>query len=302
MTTWLSLAVLGQFLFAVSILIDRHIVVRAQHIGNPIVYAFYISVLSSFVIVLVPFGFVALPTGTVLLWSFLYAATFISAIFFLYSALKIARASDAAPVIGAISAISTLVLAGIWIEGDIRLVFVPSVLLLIAGTALISHFHFTRRALLYTFISGTMFGATVFFTKLVFLDTQFWNGFFWTRMLAVIVALALLLLPVIRSAVFKGGKRSSSGAKALVVSNKMLGGAAAIVTALAINLGSASIVNALAGLQFVFLFLFAYLFATYMPKLRDGRTHGHGGWQTGAGVSLIVIGFALLYLGHSLGI
>ena len=293
---YLALAIAAQFLYAVSVLIDRHIVLRAGKIGEPIVYAFYVSFLSGFVVVLAPF--VSLPDTKTLMLSFVNAAVFVGAIFCLYSALRHARASDVAPVVGAISAITTLVVAGLWIEGDVTSSFVLPVLLLAGGTALISHFHFSRRAVLFTLLSGFFFGMVAFTFKLVVLEVPFVDGFFWTRGMNVVLALALLVVPMWRAAILHGGKRSSSRAKGLVLGNKIIGGVASVLTALAISLGSVAVVNSLAGLQFVFLFFFVFLFAKYMPKSDGSRTHGHGGAPSATGVGLIVFGLALLALGH----
>src|SRR3989344_1251461 len=298
MAVWVALAIAAQFLYALSVLIDRHIVVRAQHIGRPIVCAFYVSLLSGLVVLAAPFFDISPPSLLVLLLAIGNAATFVAAIFYLYSTLSLARASDAAPVVGAISAVMTLICVAFWIEGDVTPAFILPVALLVAGTAFISHFHFTRRALIYALISGVMFGVSVFFAKLVFLEVDFADGFFWTRAMNVVTALALLFVPAFRVAIFRGGKHSSRGAKFLVLGNKVLGGAASVVTALAISLGSVSIVNALAGFQFVFLFFFALLFAEHMPLTERSKTGSHGGWRTGAGVVLIVLGLALLSLGH----
>lgn len=299
MATWLTLAIAAQFLYAVSVVVDRHIVVRAQHIGKPIVYAFYVSLLSGFVLVIAPFGIVSWPSAHVVVLSLLNAGVFVAAIYFLYSALRHARASDAAPVVGAISAITTLVLAGLFLEGDVTGSFVIPVLLLAFGTALISHFHFSREAVLYTLLSGAMFGAMAFTFKLVVNEVPFIDGFFWTRTMNVVVALGLLVVPAIRMAILKGGKHSTHGAKALVIGNKVIGSGASVLTAFAISLGSVTVVNALSGLQFAFLYIFALLFAKNMPLLREGsKTHGHGGWQTGVGVLLIMSGLALLYVLH----
>ncbi len=146
MASWLFLAIGAQFLSAVSVVIDRHIVVKAQHIGKPLVYAFYVSVLSAFVIVLIPFG-VMVPHAGLLALSLLHALAFFSAIFWLYSALTHARASDVAPVAGAVSAMTTLIAARLFLDGDAANSIVAPVLLLTSGTALISHFHFNRHAL-----------------------------------------------------------------------------------------------------------------------------------------------------------
>ncbi len=298
MPSWLLLAIAAQFLTALSVVIDRHIVVKARHIGKPVVYAFYVSVLSFFVIVLVPFG-VTVPSVSLLFLAAIHAALFITAIFYLYSALTEARASDAAPVVGALSAITTLLVAHLLIDGDVSRSFVVPVLLLAVGTALISHFHFTRRAVLCTLVSGIAFGGVAISAKLVFLETTFVDGFFWTRMFGVLGGLALLLVPAFRHAIFSGGTQSTQGAKFLVLGNKVLGGSAAVLTAFAISMGSVSVVNALSGLQFAFLYLFALLFAPYMPVLKEGsKTHGHGGWQTGLGVAVITTGLALLYINN----
>lgn len=300
MMTWITLAVAAQFLSALSILVDRHIVVRAQHIGKPIVYAFYVSLLSGLVVIAAPFFEIAWPSWRVLTLSLANAATFVAAIFYLYSGLRVARASDIAPVVGAVSALTTFAAAALWISGDVSGPFVVPLGLLIVGTAIISHFHFTRRALAYALVSGLMFGASVFLAKLVYLETDFADGFFWTRAMNVMIALALLLVPAFRIAIFRGGKQSSHGARLLVIGNKVLAGSASVLTALAISLGSVSIVNSLAGFQFVFLFIFSILFGRRMPIFDDDSAHGHGGWRTGIGVSLIVFGLALLSLGHFL--
>lgn len=297
MEVWLLLAIFAQFLFAITVLIDKHIVVRAAHIGRPIVYAFYVSLLSGAVIVIAPFGLVSWPSDIALIYSTGAAMSFVAAIFFLYSAFKVARASDVAPVVGAVSTLVVLALAGVLLENDVSFGAFPAVFLLAGGTALISHFHFCRSALFYTLLAGSCLGLAIFFGKLVYTEIGFVDGFFWTRILAFVVALSLLLVPVWRKAIFQGGKQSSRGAKALVVGNKVLGGVASVIVAYAISIGSVTLVNALSGLQFAFLFLFALLFAGRMPRLTDNvLTRGHGGWQTGIGVALIVSGLALIYV------
>jgi len=296
MQSWLALAVLAQFLFAISTLVDKHIVARAAHIGKPVVYAFYVALLSGFVVVFVPF--VSVPETRILVLSLINAATFTAAIFFLYSALRDARASDVAPAVGGVSAIVTMVLAALFLTGDITAGFFAPVLLLAGGTAIISHFHFTRKALLASLAAGTLFGITIFIGKLIFLAVPFLDGFVWPRLFNVVVALSLLLIPAFRRAIFHGGKHSSRGAKSLVLGNKILGGVAAALTAYAVSLGSVTIVNALAGLQFVFLFIFAFLFAQKIPLFSDAKSGDHGGWHTAVGVIFIVAGLALVYALH----
>lgn len=297
MGTWVLLAVFAQFLTAVTVLIDKHIVTRPAPIGKPIVYAFYVSLLSGFVIFIAPFGYVSMVPLKILALSLLNAGAFVCAIYFLYSALRHARASDAAPVIGAVSAIATVVLAGIWIADDFALTHLPAIALLVAGTAVISHFHFTHHALRSTLLAGFFFGAAAFTAKLVFLEVSFIDGFFWTRSMNVVIALGFFAVPALRAAILHGGRSASGGTKSLLIGNKIIGGIAGVLTALAISLGSVSIVNALGGLQFVFLFVLAILFAKHMPLFGDKKLGSHGGWHTATGVTLISLGLATLFLG-----
>lgn len=297
MGTWLALAIAAQFLAAVTVLIDKHIVTRPAPIGKPIVYAFYVSLLSGFVVLIAPFGFVSWVSAWVMALAFLNAAVFVAAIYFLYVSLQHARASDAAPVVGAVSAISTVILAGIWIQDDFALSHLPALALLVAGTAVISHFHFTHHALRAALFSGFFFGAAAFTAKLVFLEVPFIDGFFWTRSMNVVIALGFLAIPALRAAILHGGRASSRGTQGLVIGNKVIGGIGGVLTAIAISLGSVSIVNALGGLQFVFLFLLAVLFARHMPLTRAKKTGSHGGWHTAIGVTLISLGLATLFLG-----
>lgn len=55
MTFWLLLVILAHLFYALVFLIDKYIVSRP--LPHPVVYAFYVGVLSIFIWVLAPFGF-----------------------------------------------------------------------------------------------------------------------------------------------------------------------------------------------------------------------------------------------------
>ncbi len=292
MELWILLAFAAQFLYAVSILIDKHIVIRARAIGEPAAYAFFSVLFSAVVAGFAPFGFVSWPTWSLIGIALMNGMAFFTALFTLYSALKIARASDVAPAVGGISALTTIVLSALILHTDVEGFILPAFLLAI-GTAIISHFHFSRSALLYTICAGVAFGSTVFLSKLVFERTDFIDAFFWMRMMGVLFVLSLLLLPQMRAKIFHSAKQSTRGAWALVMGNKVIAGAASILFSFAVSLGSVALVNALTGLQFVFLFIMSILFARYMPGMKqDSLTHG--GWHTGVGIGLICVGLAAL--------
>ncbi len=296
MESWMVLAVLAQFISAGIIFIDKYVLVSKSHVGKPIVYAFYISILSGFVLVLVPFGLVSIPSGTVLLLSLIASVTFISSIVLLYTALKEGHASDIMPIVGGVGAVATALCASQWLHEDLPSAFIPAFGLMVLGMLLISRFRLTKRQQLLVFFSGMFFGFTAFLTKLLFLETNFLDGFFWSRMTNVVGALFLLVVPANRNAIFSGFSHSSSGTKGLVIANKTLGGIAGVLTIFAISLGSVSIVQAFAGLQFVFLLVIAYFLSGRFPGVLRGEMHQQGLKQKLAGILCVVLGLAVLFV------
>lgn len=296
MTTWLSLAILAQALSAISTFLDRFILTHGKGIGSPLTYAFYVSLLSGVVVVLLPFGVISWPNTEVIKLSLLMAVFFILSLFLLYSALKEGKASDVMPVVAAFSAICSLGLAHLYLDENLPALFVFSVILFIFGTALISQFRFTHRSIMLTVAAGLLFGASAFMAKLIFLETTFWDGFFWSRMANVLGAGMLLLWPGNMAAIFQGGKSSTHGTRWVIIGNKTLSGIAGVLMFFAISLGSVSIVNALSGLQFAFLLLFAYLFAERFPKVLRGEVEKQGLTHKLFGVAVIMLGILILYI------
>lgn len=296
MTLWIALAALAQFIVAGNVFVDKYVLVSKAHVGKPIVYAFYISVLSGFVLVLVPFGLISIPTSAVLFLSLLSSVTFISSIVLLYTALKEGHASDIMPIVGGVGAVATALCASQWLHEDLPRAFIPAFGFLVIGMLLISHFRLTKRQKMLVVFSGVFFGLTAFITKLLFLETAFIDGFFWSRMTNVLGALFLLAIPGNRAAIFSGFSGSSSGTKGLVIANKTLSGVATILTLLAIKLGSVSIVQAFAGLQFVFLLVIAYFLSGIFPAVLRGEMYKKGLRHKLIGVVCVVTGLALLFI------
>lgn len=296
MPLWIALAAFAQLITAGNVLIDKYVLVTHEHLGKPVVYAFYVSILSSVVVVLVPFGVISLPSAIVLSLACLASVTFILSIYFLYRALKRGHASDAVPLIGAISAIVTATLAFIFLHQDLPRAFIPAFLLFVIGMTLISHFRLSWKGLGDVAVSGVCFALTAVLIKLIFLHVGFLQGFFWSRMTNVLGALLLLAIPANRQAIFHGYRRSSSKMKGLVIFNKALGGSAGFLTLAAINLGSVSIVNAMAGLQFAFLLLLVSIGAQFFPHVFRGEVRKHNFPHQLYGVFCIMAGLAALFL------
>ena len=298
MMSWIALAALAQLFNAVTVLVDKYVITCINCVGRtPVAYAFWVSLLSGFVIVLVPFGVVSWPSGSVIGLSCAVAFTYITSILLLYSALRRAGASDVVPVVGAVSAITTFSLAYVLLNQDLPDSSLLGLGLLIVGTALISHFRFTLNSFTISVFSGIFFGFSAILIKLIFIETTFIDGFFWSRMTNVVGALMLLAWPGNYKAIMTGVQGTTTTTKWIVVGNKALSGVAFALILFAISLGSVSVVNAMSGLQFVFLLSFAYLFADIFPAIFYGEIHKHKYFHHKLyGIIFIVFGLIALFI------
>ena len=297
MSLWIVLAVLSQLLNAGIVLVDKYVLARGSKIGEPVAYAFYVSILSGVVLVMVPFGVVGIPSAWLLFMSFVGSISFVIAILHLYRALKSGHASDAVPVSGASSALATAFLASVFLAEDLPRAFIPAFFLMVIGTFMIGRFRLSWKALGSIVFAGIFFGVSAISIKLVFMEGTFFDAFFWSRMTNVVVALMLLLVPENRRLIFHGYRGASGGMKSLIVMNKAIGGVASYLFLIAISLGSVSMVQAMSGLQFAFLLVFAYIGSFWFPVFKH-EIHPEQFKHQIFGVICIGAGLAALFLVH----
>ncbi len=288
----LLFVVIAQFLNAIVAVLDKHIIKNSK----PVVYAFYVSILSGIAIIMVPFGIVSIPDPIIIYLSLAAGICYLASILFLYDSLRISLPSEVIPVVGAVSAVSTFGFSywilGVLLPDDFLLAFT----LLILGMLFISHFEFTKKSFVYVVLSGVFFGAsTVIIKKIFTLDDSFANGFFWSRMANVVVAMLLLLWPNNLKAIKKDLHHSPAKGKFVILNNKLLAGLAFICILFAIKLGDVSLVNALSSLQYVFLLILSLIFYKKIPghfskmKYKDEMIHKI------FSTALIILGFIVLF-------
>lgn len=305
MSLWISLVVLAQFLTAIIVVINKHLLVSKNGFKKPVVYAFYVALLSGFVVVLIPFGVVNLPSVMLVILSLVATVSFLASILLLFTALKTLQASDVAPVLGATSAISTALLAYFFLATDLPSAFIPAFVLMTLGTFLIYCFCFSWRIFLLVVLSGICFGVSSFLIKMMFLEASFYDAFFWSRMANVLGAFALLVVPAnlraIRENLLSRKKEavaidSKSYTPYLVIANKSLDGVAFLLTTIAISLGSVSIVGAMAGLNLVFLLIIPFFLGKRFQYLFWDDPSSKAFKLKLIGTVLIVLGLATLFV------
>lgn len=291
----LVLAVCGQVLNALIVLIDKYIVTSTD-VSRPSVYAFYVSVISGVVIVLVPFGVIHVPTLYTIGISLLIGFAFVGSIVLLYSALKIASATDVVPWLAAVSTVVTFVASFVILNENLPPSFLYALVLFVIGMLLVGHFRFNAKSFSFVVISGILFGFSAVLLKLLFTHTTFLDGFFWSRMGNVVAAFALLLWPDCHKAVLHSSRVTAHKTTFLIILNRILGGIAFLSTLYAIRVGSVSVVNSLNSLQFLFVFLFIFLLRNKMKKLFEHEFRPGHVFHKVMAMLFIVAGFFVLFL------
>ena len=311
MSAWIILATLGQLLSAVVVVLDKYIVTEEKVLPRPFVYAFYSCLLTGFWVVVFFLGYipslshwgvptfadVEKPTIQVVGMSVLAAYTLFMALVSLYDALRRAPAADVMPIIGAVSALTTFCLSYFLLEIILPTNFIFGVAVLIIGTLLVAQVLPEKFTLLYTVHSGLFFGLHYITMKGLFEETNFADGFFWSRIGLVFFALSLLMVPTYYKKIVERTKEAGARAGLIVLLTKVLAGIAAFMLLKATDLGDVSVVQALDGLKFVFILIITLLFSSFLPKsVSMPEATPDRVRQQILYVAVITIGFLILFL------
>jgi uncharacterized membrane protein len=311
--SWIFIAVFGQFLNAVVAIADKYIVSDEKTLPRPFVYAFYSCLVTGFWVVIFVLDFipglhnlgipslsnVMSPSIQVISMAFLAAYTFFMALMSMYDALKHSDASDAMPAIGAITAISSFGMSYLFLNISLAPNFIWGVLLLSIGTFLLSQVRLAhnKNLILHVLHSGIFFALHYIAMKGLFLETNFDNGFFWSRVSFVLFALSLLLVPMYYEKIVTQTKVTTKRTGVIVLATKILAGVATFLILKATNLGDVSVVQALDGLKFVFIILLSLLVGRFIPVTAGENDFD---FQTvikkSIYIAIIVLGFVILFV------
>lgn len=307
----LLLVVVAQLINAIVSLVDKYIVTSPRALPHPFTYAFYVSVLSAGSILVFLFSWVTIPVNGlnvpsfanvempgpfVIALSLAAGYTFFQALISLFTALRESHPADVVPVVGAISAAATFVLSWLFLGGLVHKQTITGFLLLVLGTLLISHYRFNMRTVMLVAHAGILYALHFVVMKSLFNVTSFDNAFFWSRLAIAAVALMTLMVPHYFEKVTQGTKSAHRRGGALLMGNKVLAGLASILVLKAIEYGDVALVQALGGLQYVFLLILGFMFGDALTKSRAHPVPPEDRVQQVISVSVIVLGFFMLFV------
>ncbi|MDD5568840.1 MAG: EamA family transporter [Candidatus Pacebacteria bacterium] len=298
---WFFIAILSYLFFAISSLGDKILLARSP---KPRAYTFYVSLLSVIAIFAIPFVDFDLPSGIAALWIVLDAIIYIAGLFGLFSALEKFDASSVVPAIGAAQPIFIFGLTYVfWGPQPLGVREILAFGLLLIGTLLISIDQdsriFTKESLKLSLVTATLFSMDFVFSKFIFLDQPFWQGFIWIRITTFIMAIFLLLNKNFYRDIFESKEKVSQQTGAIFFLAQGAGGAATVLQSFAIALVPIvylPFMNALKGLQYAFVFIFVVFFTFYFPKLLKEKVTLAVIAQKTISILVIALGLAILFL------
>ncbi|MFH1423382.1 MAG: hypothetical protein ABIG29_00265 [Candidatus Nealsonbacteria bacterium] len=272
---WLIVILSSYFLLAAVHLVDKHIL--QERINDSKVYAFYVGISGIFVLALVPFGFLSVPKTPDLILALLAGVFNTLAIFALFVGLKRFETSRIIPAVGALLPLFTFSFTAVW--GGTGLAFSDILVfcLLLTGAFLITREKgktFSFKSLQISALAAGLFAVYFILIKFVYLEQPFISGLIWTKIGAVLISLCFLGFKEVRDDILHGPKIAQKNNWMVVLPNQTVGGLAVILQNWAIALAPLAylgIINALDGVKYVFLLIFAVLISKKFPQiLKEG--------------------------------
>lgn len=292
--SWIIWATAGYFLNAVAVAVDKALLGRRE-LASPAAYTLTISVLGLMVLVLVPFGFEFGGPYTVL-WGLLSGCAFTLGLWFMFMVLKHGEASRVPAFIGALGPVFVFMFSYVILGERLTVVGVVAFILLVAGGFLMvgGKGGLSGRHLWLAVASAAVFGVAYVLLKLTFDQTTFITALVWSRLGAFLFSLLLLLVPGTWQAFRAGIKDSGNGVKTSFIGGQLSGAVAGLMNSYAVSMASVTLVNALQGVQYVFLLGMAIVVSTSFPQFFRDEFTGNVLWRKLAGTVVIVAGLAFL--------
>lgn len=299
---WLVVATFAYLILAIVFLVDKYLL--AGRIPDPKVYAFYVGISGILALILVPFVDFYLPEPFQIILSILAGVFFIYGIFWFYKALHLFEASRVVPAIGGILPIFTFLLIYLFSGEEKTLKFWEflAFILLVLGSVLITYkggVKFSLKSIQISILAAFFLALSIVFTKYVYLAQPFWSGYIWIRIGTFLMGIFFLLTPEVKNELFRARISFQKKTATIFLSNQAAGAGATILQNWAIALAPllyVAFINALQGVQYVFLLIFATLLSLKFPKILKEEISREAILQKIIAILIIGTGLVLLTL------
>jgi len=265
MDSWILIAALAYLLTGVAFVIDKYLL--ALPIPKPFTYAFWVAMLSTPVVFLIPFFDIYIPNPTYFAVSFLSGTAFFTGLIFLYKSIRESDVSVASTQVGVNTSIFTYIFSFLILREVLPLHNTLALVLLISGMLLLGRAG--KSIVWHAIAAGTLLAISFVLLKWTFNNGDFVNGLFWTRIGFIGSALLAIIPKKTRHEVGDLSRKAPIKSKVVFVINKIIAASAFVLLYYALLLGNVTVINALLGIQFLFVFLIALAIRKKFPTIGE---------------------------------
>lgn len=318
---WLIVAVISYFINAGVYVADKFLLSKKIH--SSITYAFYVGIWSVFNIFLLIFA-PWIPTSKELAIDLAAGALFFVTLIFWYKALHQSEATRVVPVVGALIPVFSFSFSIIFLKESFNQQEMFAFIILIAGGILISikrtkiyifrqlvermhdifgnvmgdihaRFRPTRRLIINSLVAAFFFAAYYVLMKYIYMHQPFIGSFVWSRLGTSIAVMAVLLVPAWRQTIKEHRKKTNTPKNlSFFLSVRLVAAGAFIMLNWAVSLGNVAMINALQGVQFLFLIFLVLIFSVKFPRILKEELGRGVLMQKIIGVVLVSLGLWVL--------
>lgn len=310
---WLSLAVFAYLLLAVNSLGDK--ILLSGKVASPATYAFFVGFLGLGIVVATPFLGFPVPGHSAGFFAVLSGMLFIFALYPYYSGLKRYEASRIVPATGALVPLFAFVGIYAFVPGGRSIASIDMIAfaLLIAGSVVVAKEKgksIFRKGFAISVFAAFLFGTSIAILKYAYLLQSFWSGILWSQIGGGAAACVLFLASrAVRENVIKKKEDKGNGEDmkksprtvALFLGNQACGAGGGLLQHIAVYLAPtayASFVNAVQGVQYVFVFLLSAMLSRFAPHVLTESLSGKDVLQKTVAIVLICSGLILFVIRH----
>jgi len=300
---WLIIAIIAHFVSALVFVIDKYLFSHTYL--KPATYAFYVGVFGGLAVFLIPFGFSIFPVNQIII-SLLAGMVFIFAIFCFYKSIQLGEVSRITPIIGGLVPLFTFILTYFLLNERLISNQLIAFCLLVLGGVIMAWPRKQARAisglvktslvkrLPIAILAAFFFASSYVLTKIIFLQQPFIDGFIWMRFGGVLGAILLFSLPITRRVILETSKEIKLKTGELAIFSKIMSGVAFFFLNYAIFLGSVTLVNALQGVQYIFLLILALFLSKKFPKIMREQINQSAVLQKAIAILFVIFGLGIL--------
>lgn len=318
---WVLVAILSYFINAGVYVADKFLLSKKIH--SSITYAFFVGIWSVFNFLILPLDF-WVPSFQELSLDLLAGFLFLITLVFWYKALHQSEATRVVPIVGALIPIFSFLLSYVFLGSTLSEREFLAFIILVIGGVLISvkrtrmyifkdilerfrnvfddllgqvhaQYRPTRRLIFNSILSAFFFASYYVLMKFIYSEQPFVGAFVWSRLGTFLGVLMILFVADWRKNIFHHRKNQKTPVNmGFFLSVRLMAALAFILLNWAISLGNVAIINALQGVQFLFLILLVLIISKKFPKILEEEMGGGVMFQKVMGVILVSLGLYVL--------